>query len=90
MGKLTITVSGIMSWELMKCFACARYLKNNYPDRIEDYQFDVHFQTQWDLYLKQIQNEQKGDFYLHKGNLIVFVNGSQYIGGCDNFLEWAL
>ena len=43
MSKINITVSGIMSWELMKCFTCARYLKTNYPDKIEDYQFNVHF-----------------------------------------------
>jgi hypothetical protein len=31
----------------------------------------------------------KGDFYLHKGSPIIILNQSTYIGGVDNFLEWA-
>lgn len=32
----------------------------------------------------------KGYFYQHKGSPLVFLNGSHYVGGVDNFLEWAL
>jgi hypothetical protein len=76
----------------MKCYTCARTLKNEYPDSVtfdEKTDFKVFFQAQWDNYLKDLQNEKKGDFYQHKGNLIVFVNDSLYVGSMDNFLEWA-
>jgi hypothetical protein len=33
--------------------------------------------------------EKKGDFFTHKGNMIVYIN-DKYIGDCDMFLEWAL
>ena len=32
----------------------------------------------------------KGDFYQHKANHVIFLNGSIYIGSKDNFLEWAI
>jgi len=40
--------------------------------------------------LKNLQNLQKGAFYQHKGSPIVFVNGTTYVGGTEQFLEWAL
>ena len=77
----------------MKCFTCARQLKNQNPDIVsfdEKSDFKCLFQAQWDNYMKNLQNEKKGDFYNHKGNLIVFLNNSQYIGSIDNFMEWAI
>jgi hypothetical protein len=32
----------------------------------------------------------KGLFYQHKASHLVILNGSQYIGNIENFLEWAL
>lgn len=47
--------------------------------------------AQWDLYMKKLANQKKGAFYSHKGNLIVYLAESdRYVGGCENFLEWAL
>lgn len=48
------------------------------------------FPTQWNQYLANTQNELKGLFYQHKGSPLVFVNGSTYIGGVEQFMEWAL
>ena len=77
----------------MKCFTCARQLKNTHPEIVsfdEKADFNCLFQAQWDNYMKNLQNSKKGDFYNHKGNLIVFLNNSQYIGSIDNFMEWAI
>ena len=49
------------------------------------------FPAQWDLFMKKIANQKKGSFYTHKDNLLVYLAESdRYIGGADNFLEWAL
>lgn len=48
------------------------------------------FPTQWNNYLSNTQNLLKGPFYHHRSSPLVFVNGSTYIGGLDQFMEWAL
>jgi hypothetical protein len=38
-----------------------------------------------------LANQKKGSFYAHKGTLLVYLaENDRYIGGCDNFMEWAL
>jgi hypothetical protein len=77
----------------MKCFTCARQLKNSFPESVsfdETSDLILLFPAQWDNYLRSLQNSLKGDFYQHKANLVIFLNGSTYIGSMDNFLEWAI
>ena len=40
--------------------------------------------------MKNLQNKQKGDFYDHRGNLIVYLNNHEYVGTIESFMEWAL
>jgi hypothetical protein len=77
----------------MKCFACARSLRNDYPEKVsfdETNDFTLLFPAQWDSYLKNLKEEKKGYFYQHKGNLVVYMNGDKYIGTVDSFMEWAI
>ena len=90
-SQASIVIAGICSPELYKCQTCARLLKEEHPDRVVDYQMISLFPAQWDQYLKKLQNEKKGDFYQHKGNLVVYLaNNDRYLGDSENFLEWAL
>jgi hypothetical protein len=68
---------------MVRCLVCARTLLSQNPDKIvfndkEDYK--VLFPTQWDRYMKNTANKLKGAFYEHSGNIIIFLNDSQYIG----------
>lgn len=88
-----INIAGVQSPELIKCLVCARELKKLYPTEIsfdENVDCQVFFPTQWEYYFKALQNKNKGVFYEHKGNMIVFLNKVDYIGGPESFLEWAL
>jgi hypothetical protein len=79
MSKYQITVAGIHSEDIMKCFTCARQLLKTNPDVVsfdEKTDLKLLFPAQWDTYVKNLQNEKKGDFYHHKGNLIVFLNNT--------------
>lgn len=83
-----MTLAGVLSDEAFhKCAACIRELESKGKVTSTQLQF---FATQWDQYLKKLQNNLKGEFYQHKGSPIVILNGSQYIGGEEQFLEWAL
>ena len=82
---LKIQISGVMTYEMWQAKACARYITANFQEQIAGYNMSVFFQTQWDQHLKQLQIEKKGDFYKHKGNMIVYIN-DKYIGDCDMFL----
>lgn len=37
-----------------------------------------------------MQSDKKGLFYTHKHSPLVICNNDEYIGGVDQFLEWAL
>ena len=72
-----IVITGINSNPLLfKCFTCARQLKDQHSDRVADFEFFSLFPAQWDMYLRKLQNDRKGEFYAHKGNLIVFLEES--------------
>ena len=90
-----IMITGTISPQIMKCYTCARELKEKHPDKVSDYTITHLFPAQWDLYLKELQNLKKGKFYQHKGhNLVVYLahpsGETTYIGGQESFLEWAL
>ena len=87
---LNIQISGVMSYELMAARACARELSAKHCDRIASFNVTPFYPTQWTTHLRKLQMEKKGSFYKHKGYMIVYVNDCEYIGNCDNFLEWAL
>ena len=70
--------------------ACARELAERYPERITSCKVTKFYPTQWTNHLKKLQQEKKGAFFKHKDYMIVYLNDSEYIGNCDNFLEWAL
>jgi peptidyl-prolyl cis-trans isomerase-like 6 len=77
----------------MKCFTCARSLRNEYPEKVsfdESKDLIMLFPAQWDSYMKNLKEEKKGYFYQHKGNLVVFMNGDKFIGTIDSFMEWAI
>ena len=40
-----IDISGTISPDIMKCFTCARDLKQNQPDSIKDFSFKTMFPT---------------------------------------------
>lgn len=83
-----ITLAGIFSDEkYQRCLTCLKELQKNGQVYGTVLQF---FQTQWDEYIKRVQNDLKGAFYHHKGSPLVILNMTQYIGGVDSFLEWAL
>ena len=88
--KLNIHIAGIMSYELIQVRMCARELKAKYPDTIGEVTEQVFFRDPWTHFLSQLQQEKKGDFMKHHGHLIVYLNDDQYLGGANNFLEWAL
>lgn len=91
--KMKINIAGIHSPHLVKCLVCARELQKLYPDEVtfdEKKDLQIFFPTQWDQHMKALQNKLKGDFYDHKGNLIVYINGHEYIGTIESFMEWAL
>ena len=79
-----------MSYELVQVKVCARQLAQMYPDQIESYKVDVFFPDPWTHYIRKLQTEKMGPFFKHKDYLIVYLNDDIYIGGADNFLEWAL
>lgn len=79
-----------MSWELIQVKVCARELANKYPDQIESYNIDIFFPDPWTNYIRKLRTEKKGKFFHHKDYIIVYLNEGQYIGGANNFLEWAL
>lgn len=85
-----ISIAGVMSVEILKCFTCARELKTLHPESVLEFEYKVMFPTQWDLYLKKLQNEKKGEFYNHTGSPLIYLNDATYVGGCENFMEWAL
>ena len=83
-----ISLAGIISDEKFhRCVACVKELQNQGKVMVEVQTF---FPAQWDFYLKDMQNRLKGEFYQHKGSPLVVLNGVQYIGNMNNFLEWAL
>jgi len=57
---------------------------------VAECEYEEMFPTQWELYLRNLKSEKRGDFLKHSDSLIVFLNGSEYIGGCEKFLAWAL
>lgn len=90
-----IVITGTISPLTMKCYTCARELKEKYSEQVADFTLTTLFPAQWDLHLKELQNLKKGEFYKHKGHsLIVYLahpsGETTYIGGCESFLEWAL
>ena len=83
-----VSLAGIISDEsLHRCQACIKELEVRGCITSDTMMF---FTTQWDNHLKRLQNQFKGAFYQHKGSPIIIVNGSTYIGGVEQFLEWAL
>ena len=97
-GVYNITLAGVISDESYhKCATCIKSLKEIHGTKIRSTEL-TFFPTQWDQYLKKIQNENKGPFYQHKGSPIVFfsslahgnMNVNYYVGGETQFLEWAL
>ena len=87
-GSYHLTLAGIISDEQYhRACMCIRELQNK---GLIEHTILEFFPTQWDAYLKQLQNGMKGEFYQHKGSPIVILNGSVYIGGVDNFLNWAM
>ena len=88
MATYHLTLAGIVSDPAYhKCLTCIKELQNKGKVTSTFLQF---FPTQWDDYLKNIQNELKGNFYQHKGSPLVILNGNVYLGGEDSFVEWAL
>ena len=86
-----IVVAGINSADLHRCFTCANQLHAQYPDRVAEPTLITLFPAQWDLYMKKLTNQKKGNFYSHRGNIIVYLaENDMYIGGSENFKEWAL
>jgi len=74
-GSYHITLAGVISDEgYHACLQCIKELTSKHEDRVKCTQLQF-FPTQWDQYLKNLQNELKGEFYEHKGSPIVFVNG---------------
>lgn len=49
-----INITGVMSNEIVKCYTCARELAANFPDRVSDVKYTTLFNTQWDLYIKNL------------------------------------
>ena len=87
-GSYHLTLAGVVSDEQYhKCLACIKELTNNGCCSNTVMEF---FPTQWDAYLKELQNTMKGEFYNHKGSPVVYLNGQQYIGGCEQFVNWAM
>lgn len=88
MATPMITLSGIISDEKFhRCVACIKELQSQGKVMADVQTF---FPAQWDFYLKDMQNRFKGEFYQHKGSPLVLLNGVQYIGDMNKFLEWAL
>jgi len=89
-GSYHITLAGVISDpDYHACAKCIEELKKQYGAKIQSMELQF-FKTQWEQYLKRLQNEMKGEFYHHSGSPVVFVNGRIYIGGKASFLEWAL
>ena len=58
--KIKINIAGIQTPNLVKGLVCARSLKKMYPDEVqfdEKENFLVLFPTQWDQYMKNLQNK---------------------------------
>jgi len=49
-----IMISGTITPQIMKCQACARELKKDFPDSVADYNMNTLFPAQWDQYLKDL------------------------------------
>ena len=88
--KFNLTLAGKASDPLFhKCQAAVRYLEQTYPKEVKATVLQF-FETQWEEYLRKLQNEKKGLFYTHKQSPLIFCNESQYIGDSEAFLDWAL
>jgi hypothetical protein len=86
----SITLAGkITDAAFYKAKACCKYLENEYPKNVK-VEILCFFETQWEEYLKRIQNEKKGVFFMHKGTTILFYNETNYIGDGDAFTDFVL
>jgi len=65
-------------------------LAAKYPDMIEGYNVDVFFPDPWVFHLRKLKLEKKGRFVNHRDYIVIYLNDNEYIGGADNFLEWAV
>jgi hypothetical protein len=80
-GYFHITLVGVISDEAYhKSAACIKELEKKFEGLITSTQM-AFFPTQWDNYLKKLQNDKKGLFYEHKGSPIIFLNNETYVGG---------
>jgi hypothetical protein len=66
-----------------------KYLEQAHPKNVR-VEILCFFETQWEEYLKKIQTEKKGVFFLHKGPTLLFFNDTNYIGDGEAFIEWVL
>lgn len=87
--RAKFTVAGKLTDPLFhKCVVALNYLqRTNTSVTGESLAF---FPCQWDEYLKDVANKNKGVFYTHIGSPLVILNDTEYIGDCDKFMNHIL
>jgi hypothetical protein len=84
-----ITLGGKVSDpNFYKCKTALQWLNRNHKG--VEIEIFCLFETQWEEYLKKVQNEKKGVFFNHKAPLLVYINDDIYIGDADAFFEYSL
>lgn len=86
-----ITVAGAIkdyNFQMMK--TAALYIKRESEDPTLQVEILEFFESQWEQYMKDLKQEKKGKFYIHKGYHIAFINDDEYIGDSNEFMRWAL
>ena len=88
--KHHVVVAGIINdQDFQQAKTCALYLERSHPGEVRA---EVHqlFETQWEELLRHIKATKKGKFHYHKGNYIVYVNETEYLGNYEGLENWAL
>jgi hypothetical protein len=88
MKGIRITLAGKKNdGHFMQCHTALGCIKKKNP-AIEIVVLPL-FETEWEEYLRRIQKTLGGRFILHKKSPLIFVNNDEYIGGPEEFMNWA-
>jgi peptidyl-prolyl cis-trans isomerase-like 6 len=88
-SKVKITLGGkITDSDFYKIKTALQWISRN--NEGVEISINCFFETQWEEYLKKVQNEKKGVFLNHKAPILTFLNEDVYIGDTDAFFDYAL
>lgn len=88
MNKINITLAGCKNDPyLFQCKAALDFIKSKDP-YVSSTEL-AFFETEWEQYLLQLQKIHGGPFLTHQSSPLIFLHDSEYIGGINEFLDYA-